>query len=314
MLNCNSGFENTEICFLLGNGGTSQVYQVTCEGHLPVSCMTEKQRRELCKRYQNGESILALANDYGRSVNTIKGLLNTYLHNGKFRTEKEIRRHLTQTPPDEKWKSLQLPTKTPYLISSYGRIKNTHTGAVLNLRIVFGYFSFEYTDQQSKRKKAKLVHILVAQHWLKSYTPELNTTHLDYDRFNNYYRNLKQVTVSQRAGRVAKKGSAKHFKLNAANVRKIKSSSASVSQLAQRFNITTMQVQRIQQGDCWSHILPEKNRAKREKPGTDLKTVIHIKSLLAQGKSGVAIAAATGVTTTTVSRIKRGKTYRNKDN
>lgn len=272
--------------------------------------MNDTSRREICRKYASGVSVTQLAAEYSRSVSTIKGLLNTHLHNGKYRTLSDIRRPFKKSPPDERWKLLRVPAKTIYEISDYGRIKNTKTGEMLNLRIVFGYFSFEYTDQTLKKKKVRLVHVLMAEHWLKGYDPALDTIHLDYDRFNNHYRNLRQVTPEQRARRVVEGHRNKLYKLTEAVVRQIKSSKASPALLAQRFNVSTMQVLRVQRGDCWAHILPGKTRPKQPTPATPPKTVARIKALLAKGKSGKAIAVLTGVTETTVSRIKRGKTYK----
>ena len=272
--------------------------------------MNEASLRELCRRYANGASVTELAADYGRSINTIKGLLSTHLHNDKFRTLAEIRRKLKKSHPGERWKALQLPTKTPYAISDYGRIKNTNTGKLLGLRIGFGYFSFEYTDQNLKKKKSTLVHILVARHWLRQYDPEQEIIHQDFDNFNNYYRNLKQVTTDERARRRVDSDRGKRYKLTAEIVKQIKMSKASPSVLAERFNVSTMQVLRVQRGDCWAHILPNKTRAKQPTPATPPKTVARIKAMLAKGKSGKSIAEKLNVTETTVSRIKRGKTYK----
>lgn len=274
--------------------------------------MDEKSRRELCHNYRRGISVAQLVSEYNRSIHTIKGLLNTHLHKGKYRKLNEIRQVLRQTPKDERWKPLRLPTKTPYLISDYGRIKNEKSGEVLNLRIVFGYFSFEYTDQELQKKKAKLVHVLTAAHWLKAFDPELDTVHLDFDKFNNYYRNLRQVTAVERAARVAIAHRSRHFKLTEPAVKKIKASDESPSVLAGRFGVSIMQVLRIQRGDCWAHILPEKTRPKQPAPATPPQTVAKIKDLLAKGKSGKAIAGLMNVTETMVSRIKRGKTYKDK--
>ncbi len=277
---------------------------------LPAYTMNEKARRDLCRNYVHGTSVAQLATEYSRSIHTIKGLLNTHLHNGKYRTLSDIRQVLRQTPKGERWKPLRLPTKTPYFISDYGRIRNEKSGAVLNLRIVFGYFSFEYYDQDLQKKKAKLVHVLTAAHWLKAFDPERDTVHLDFDKFNNYYRNLRQATPGERARRVAEAHRSRHFKVTSAIVKKIKSSGESPSVLASRFDVSTMQVLRIQRGDCWGHILPEKTRPKQPTPATPPQTVAKIKTLLAAGKKGTAIAAILNVTETTVSRIKRGKTYK----
>ena len=272
--------------------------------------MNEAARRQLCRKYTKGISVAQLAAEFNRSVHTVKGLLNTHLLNGKYRTLTDIRKPLLVSHPGERWKPLRVPSKTPYEISSYGRIKNGTTGEVLGLRIVFGYFSFEYTDQVLKKKKSLLVHNLVARHWLRGYDPELNTTHLDFDKFNNHYRNLRQLTPVQRAGRVAEAHRSKHFKLTVGEIKKIKSSKESPSILAVRFGVSTMQVLRVQRGDSWGHILPNKTRAKQAAPSTPLQTVARIKALLAQGRSGKAVAALLHVTETTVSRIKRGKTYK----
>lgn len=272
--------------------------------------MNDASRRELCRRYTSGTRVAQLAADYNRAVNTIKGLLNTHLHKGQYRTLDDIRRSLQGPRPGERWKALRVPAKTPYQISDYGRVRNAVTGAVLGLRIVFGYFSFEYTDQKLKKKKARLVHVLTAEHWLKRYDPELDTVHLDYDKFNNHYRNLKQVTAAERAKRMPKAHRSKHFKLTEIGVRTIKSSKESPALLAERFGVSTMQVLRVQRGDCWGHILPGKTRPKQAAPATPPETVARIKKLLAKGMTGKAIAATMHVTETTVSRIKRGKTYK----
>lgn len=272
--------------------------------------MNDNTRRDLCRRYVDGTPVAQLAVAYNRSVNTVKGLLNTHLLNGRYRALEEIRKPLRRTAADERWKPLRVPTKTPYQISNYGRIKNAVNGEVLSLRIVFGYFSFEYFDQELKKKKAKLVHVLMAEHWLKNYNPDLETVHLDHDKFNNHYRNLRQVTTVERARRVTKAHRSKNFKLTEAEVRAIKSSKESPTLLAQRFDVSTLQILRIQRGDCWAHILPGKTRPKQAAPSTPPETVARIKALLEEGKSGKTIGALVHVTETTVSRIKRGKTYK----
>lgn len=272
--------------------------------------MNEASLRELCRRYASGVPIAELVADYGRSVSTIKGLLSTHLHNGKFRKLSDIRRTLKKSHPDERWKPLNLPTKTSYAISDYGRIKNLNTGEQLGLRIGFGYFSFEYTDQILKKKKSTLVHILVARHWMRQYDPEQDIVHLDFDNFNNHYRNLRQVTLEERARRRLESDRGKRYKLTAEIVKQIKSSKASPTALAERFQVSTMQVLRVQRGDCWAHILPNKTRARQPTPSTPPKTVARIKAMLAKGKSGKSIAEKLNVTETTVSRIKRGKTYK----
>ena len=272
--------------------------------------MNEKSRRELCRKYVNGTSVTQLAKEYDRSVHTVKGLLNTHLHNQQYRTLAEIRRPLMQSYTDEKWKILNVPSKTRYEISNYGRIRNTTKGTVLKLRILFGYFSFEYTDQSLSKKKAKLVHVLVAEHWLRNFDPSLETAHVDHDKYNNHYRNLLQVSPTQRAKRVTENHLSRNYKLTVDEIKQIKSSKKSPALLAQTYNISTMQVLRIQRGDCWGHILPKKTRPKQATPGTPPRIVARIKSLLAQGKKGKAIAQQLKVTETTVSRIKQGKTYK----
>ncbi len=199
-----------------------------------------------------------------------------------------------------------MPSRPRYQLSRYGRIRSTTTDEILNLRIIFGYFSFEYTDCILKEKKAKFLHVLMAAHWLKNYDPVLNTVHLDHDKFNNYYRNLTEVTAGERAHRVVENGRNKNFKLTEAVMRQIKSSKDAPGQLAQRFGVSVMQVQRVQCGDCWSHGLPKKTRARQSIPTMPPGTVAKIKALLNEGVKGKTIASRLNVTETTVSRIGEG--------
>ena len=117
---------------------------------------------------------------------------------------------------------------------------------------------------------AVLLHRLVAKYFLpKPLSKEKFIIHLDYNKENNYYKNLKWVTRMQMtdhnqtnprvmAAHAARKGRINNSKLTEADVlrlkKKIKRGKVRLYQLAKEFGITHTQLNRIRKGQNWAHV------------------------------------------------------------
>lgn len=181
----------------------------------------------------------------------------------------------------EKWQVLkghisEEAIKYKYALSNYGRIVKFHKhlpdGFLLNLSRQQGFPIWR------KRMKgeyfAALIHRLVAKYFLPN--PSRNQkfiTHLDYNKENNYYKNLKWATQEEVTSHAkhnpavikAKEtmrnnissGSGYNTKLTAAKVKQIKDSlikGKTLRELAQKYKVSDMQIHRIKTGENWGHI------------------------------------------------------------
>ena len=177
----------------------------------------------------------------------------------------------------EKWKPIPRK-KTPYgeryTISSYGRlVKYKHwinSGSQLKLSRQQGYPIWRYKDEREYQHA--LLHKLVAKHFLpKPGKLQQFVIHLDYDKENNHYRNLKWVTQEQLTKHSfknpavikAKKqmlkniGNGYNTKLTETKVKQIKfllQKGKTLKELAVRFKVSDMQIHRIKTGENWGHL------------------------------------------------------------
>jgi hypothetical protein len=139
---------------------------------------------------------------------------------------------------DEEWKDLKLKnvsTRHKYKISNYGRIISYYyskEGKLLKLGNVLGYKSFVVTDINGKLNYL-YAHRLVAETFLEKPKPEETLViHLDNNRHNNYYRNLKwasereqyfhQIKVNPKVKPLKPKGPRAWSKLTESEVKLIK--------------------------------------------------------------------------------------------
>src|ERR1043165_5688731 len=116
----------------------------------------------------------------------------------------------------ERWTTLNIPSKRPYLISTKGRIYSSWSGRIIIGKVTSGVLVFEYTPQLKKKEKTKFtlpVHArtgkvrkpyrngkiaitiqqLVAQTFLKRPKGNCIVVHLSFDILDNSVKNLKWV-------------------------------------------------------------------------------------------------------------------------
>ena len=181
----------------------------------------------------------------------------------------------------EKWKVLkghisEGPIKYKYALSDYGRIvkfnKHLTDGFLLKLSRQEGFPIWR------KRMKGKyfaaLIHRLVGKYFLpKSSEKQKFIIHLDYDKENNYYKNLKwakqeEVTSHARYNPSVirakenmrnniRSGSGYNTKLTLAKVNQIKAflnKGKTLRELSQKYSVSDMQIHRIKTGENWSYI------------------------------------------------------------
>jgi len=170
------------------------------------------------------------------------------------------------------------PVWYKYAVSDHGRIikyNNTlEDGFILKLSREGGYPIWR------KRLKGKyfavLLHRLVAKHFLPKPTAKQKfIIHLDHDKENNKYTNLRwatqpEVTEHNKKNPLVKAALKERrenhnvawSKLNEAKVRKIKEllkQQKTLKAIAAKYGVSDMQVHRIKTGENWGHVkLPRK--------------------------------------------------------
>jgi len=183
----------------------------------------------------------------------------------------------------EVWKKLDFEGLKPdekYEISNYGRLRHWYPKLndwkIMKQSTVRGYKYFMWFKSVDgwDNKIKKIVHRLVAEAFCEKEDEDFDfVIHLDHDKANNYYKNLKWVTRMQMtehnqsnprvmASHAARKGRINNSKLTEADVirlkRKIKRGKVRLYKLAEEFGITHTQLNRIRKGQNWAHVkLPE---------------------------------------------------------
>lgn len=97
---------------------------------------------------------------------------------------------------EEQWKSINLPGYEHFLISNFGRVKNSQTGHF----IAIGDNGSGYANCKIKSKgktKTLYIHRLVAEAFLNNWDSNLQVNHIDKNKQNNHVDNLEMVTDSQ---------------------------------------------------------------------------------------------------------------------
>jgi HNH endonuclease/NUMOD4 motif len=165
------------------------------------------------------------------------------------------------------------PVWYKYAVSDYGRIikyNNTlEDGFILKLSREGGYpiWRKRWKDEYF----AVLLHRLVAKHFLsKPTTKQKFIIHLDHDKENNKYTNLKwatqpEVTAHNKKNPLVKAALKERrenhntpwSKLNEAKVLKIKKllkQQKTLKEIAVKYGVSDMQVHRIKTGENWAHV------------------------------------------------------------
>lgn len=174
----------------------------------------------------------------------------------------------------EKWKKLPVEGKKgeTYEVSSEGKMRKWHPGEknpqILKGSSIRGYRVFN-TKLTNGKGTSLYIHKLIAEQFLKRKSDDHRfVIHKDYDKANNEATNLKWATKEELnlhhkknpniLNMVRPKGLVRYSKLSEADVRKIKKSllakNPDKKKIAEKYDITVTQLNRIQAGKNWSHV------------------------------------------------------------
>ena len=168
---------------------------------------------------------------------------------------------------DEEWKLLEFADKH-YEISNYGRIKSfasSKDGKILKCGNIRGYISLGICVNGKKAQFS--VHKLTAIYFVeKDNETKTVVIHKDWNKSNNYYKNLEWVTTEHSYKRMHKrfqedrKASGKRVtnsKLTEKDVAVLKTmlkNGVKQSVIAKLFAISKMQVTRIKRNENWANV------------------------------------------------------------
>lgn len=167
----------------------------------------------------------------------------------------------------ETWALIELPIPTDQVfeISNFGRIRNRSQKMLQGSKIQ-GYRTLNI--RIGKEHLNYYIHKLVAQYFvIRASKDSIFVIHLDYDKFNNQFSNLKwvtrdELTLHNRNNPANlnkhKPLTGRHYKLNPGKVKIIKqllqSGKSRPKMIAKQFGITSTQVTRIKKGENWKHV------------------------------------------------------------
>jgi len=170
---------------------------------------------------------------------------------------------------DEEWREIPFAEKR-YTVSSYGRVKsycyNKIEGKILRPGLTKGFHTV--TFKTNNNKKTFLVHKLVAMMFVpKDNENQEIVTHVDWNKRNNHFSNLKWVTRQeaydrimprlQEINKIKNKGIVRNSKLKPEDVERLKAmleKGIKQNVIAKLFSISEMQVTRIKRGENWAKI------------------------------------------------------------
>ena len=161
--------------------------------------------------------------------------------------------------PNEVWKPIYGYTGF-YEVSNLGRIKSTYQGGRILSPRKAGSNYRKVTLCKNSKHKDFYIHRLV----LKTFKPskiKLEVNHINGVKSDNRLTNLEWVTPKQNSRHsreiLLKNVGTKHghCKLTESQVREIRKSSLSNSKLAQKYKISSSQVQRIKTFKRWTHLV-----------------------------------------------------------
>jgi len=174
----------------------------------------------------------------------------------------------------EKWKKLPVEGKKGeiYEVSNSGKMRKWHPNEknpqFLKGSLIRGYRVFN-TKLTNGKGTSLYIHKLIAEHFLKRKSNEQKfVIHKDYDKENNEVANLKWVTKDELNNHHKKnpnilnmerpKGLVRYSKLSENDVKnikkKLKEKNPDKRKIAEQYNITVTQLNRIQTGKNWSHV------------------------------------------------------------
>jgi len=177
---------------------------------------------------------------------------------------------------DEKWVKLDYDDVHPdekFEISNYGQIKSFRTsrkgGKIIKGSFLTGY-NILVVKLKTEKKRTYFVHKIVADYFHAPHSEdETYVIHKDYDRSNNYYKNLEWVDsegmyAHRKADPDYHQKKIKNSKLTEDDVRRLKiklrdgtkdGKKIVYMHIAREFGITLTQLKRIEKGENWTHIV-----------------------------------------------------------
>ena len=192
----------------------------------------------------------------------------------------------TQSFWNEKWtpivfEGIESPPR--YEVSNYGRLRSFQStsisrsdnkpgmpiGRAIRGSVIQGYRSLNIRSEGKTLNR--YVHKLVAEHFVeRGHTDQTFVIHLDHDKLNNHYQNLRWVTKEGMIDHNRNNPSLKNrqlprqtrnYKLTETKVRIIKklllNDKNRLKMIAKQFGITHTQLNRIRSGENWKHVTIE---------------------------------------------------------
>lgn len=160
-----------------------------------------------------------------------------------------------------------------YEVSNFGRMRSFQSnpeGEIIKGSVIQGYKSLNIRLRDGKTIN-RYVHKLVATYFLRPTSPEHKfVIHLDYDKHNNHFQNLRWVTREEMYDHNRENPDlknrrpprqTKNYKLNEGKVimikKMLKSNKSRLKMIAKQFGITHTQLNRIRSGENWGHVRVE---------------------------------------------------------
>jgi len=179
-----------------------------------------------------------------------------------------------KTLPGEVWQKVDFGTPTlhfDYFISNMGRIKSYHkrtTGErMLKGSIDHRGFHRLHIRLADKTYGELALHIFIANNFCEKPSDDFNhSVHLDYDRSNNKWTNIKwlkhaewkEYMQNSPTYKETRKKKEKHYRMSPDRVHFLKVllqlDTIKKKELAELFEITPMQIYRIEKELNWSHV------------------------------------------------------------
>lgn len=186
--------------------------------------------------------------------------------------------------PNEKWKEVKFNSllSKHYAISNFGRLVS-YPDSIENARLikgglVDGYIAYSIRGVENDKIKyyQNYYHRLVAEYFLPKNSPDcIFVIHLDYNKLNNHFTNLKWVTneeylkhkykspvMIETFKKLLERNRLNHpnRKLTETQVIRIKkmlfnpNRKTRMKIIAKQFGISEMQLYRIKSGENWGHV------------------------------------------------------------
>jgi hypothetical protein len=174
---------------------------------------------------------------------------------------------------NEKWMPIKfegLENPPRYEVSNYGRLKSfqndTKDGSFINGSVIQGYRSLNI--RTGGKTINRYFHKLIAELFLQRDKPEQTyVIHLDHDKKNNHFQNLKWVTKEEMIEHNRSSPNilnreiprrTRNYKLTESKVKMIKkllkNEKNRLKMIAKQFGITHTQLNRIRSGENWKHV------------------------------------------------------------